>query len=178
MKKVLFRLLLVDLLFLIVLYIIGDKSWLMSGEIGFISASLIILGSISSYRSMVEHRLALEVVPDDGRDTLSKIEDPYELFDEEDEVESDKKTLQEVVKEERQRLKKNRRTFWEATKDSKASFSLLRMVGYLFLVLGFFYLNNNHFLSIGIYLIALFIPSLTIISVLMMENNRTLIDLD
>ena len=178
MKKVLSVLLLVDLLLLIIFYIIGDKSWLMSGQIGFISASLVMLGSINSYRSMVKSRLDLNIVPDDGRDTLSKIEDPYELFDEEDEVESDNKTLQEVVKEERQRLKKNRRTFWEATKDAKTSFSISRLVGYLFLVMGFFYLNNNHFLSIGIYLVALFLPSLIVISVLMMENNRTLIDLD
>ena len=178
MKKVLLALLLVDLLLLVIFYIIGDKSWLMSGEIGFISASMVMFGSINSYRSMVERRLALEMVPDEGRDILSKIEDPYELFDEEDEVTSDKKTLQEVVKEERQRLKKNRRTFWEATKDAKTSFSISRLVGYLFLVMGFFYLNNNHLLSIGIYLVVLFLPSLIVISVLMMENNRTLIDLD
>jgi 23S rRNA maturation mini-RNase III len=101
---------------------------------------------------------------------LDKLEDPYELYDEELKQDDSEKTLVEVVKEERQNLKKSRRSVWQTTKDSKASFSFYRLGSYLILIFGFFYLNNNQLLEIPIYLVSLAIPSIVIVSVLMRKS--------
>jgi hypothetical protein len=97
------------------------------------------------------------------------LEDPYDLYDEN--LENDKeKSLVEVVKEERANLKKNRRTLWQTTKDSKASFSFYRLGAYVLLIFGFFYLNNNKILDIPIYLFSLFIPSIILVILLMRQK--------
>ena len=130
-----------------------------------------MLGSMLSYRSMVKSRLNLEVVPEDNRDTLAKIEDPYDLFEDEVEEKDGEKTLKEVVEEERKKLKKSRRSVWQTTKDAKASFSLYRLGAYLLLIFGFFYLNNNKLLDIFPYLLSLFIPTLVIVGALMRQKT-------
>ena len=119
---------------------------------------------------MVKGRLHVGAIPDDERDTLDKLEDPYDLYDDEVIEQEEEKTLQEVVKEERVNLKKNRRSFWQTTKDSKASFSFYRLGAYLLLIMGFFYLNNNKVLDIPSYLFAMFIPPFVVVIMLMREK--------
>jgi len=166
MKQAIFTLLSIDILALIYCYFLGDRVCLMNIQIGFISSSLVMLGSMLSYQSMVSGRLNAGAVADDGRDTLDKLEDPYDLYDDEFK-EDENKTLQEVVKEERKKLKKSRRTVWQTTKDAKASFSFYRLGAYLLLIVGFFYLNNNKILDIPYYLASMFLPPFVVVVMLM-----------
>lgn len=172
MKKVLFTLLVVDLLLALVLYMLKGQVWLINSQIAFFSSSLIMLASMKSYKNMVSNALAAGAVTDDGRDTLDKLEDPYDLYDEQ-EVIDEEKTLEEVVKEERANLKKGRRSIWQTTKDAKASFSFYRLGSYALLVLGFFYLNGNHILELIPYLFSLAIPLFVVVFTLVNNANES-----
>jgi len=170
MKSAIIALVVIDIFIIILTFLFGEENWLINTQMGFVPSAFVMLGSMLSYKSMVEGRLNVGAIPDDERDTLDKLEDPYELYDDELKKDDSEKTLVEVVKEERQNLKKSRRSVWQTTKDSKASFSFYRLGSYLILIFGFFYLNNNHLLEIPIYLFSLAIPTIVIVSVLMRKS--------
>ena len=170
MRNAINALLIVDIGIILFCYLSGERTWLINSQIGFVTSTLVMFGSILSYRSMVQGRLNVGAIPDDERDTLDKLEDPYDLYDDEKEKNDEDKTLQEVVKEERENLKKNRRSFWQTTKDSKASLSFYRLGAYALLILGFFYLNNNNLLDIPSYLFSLFIPPVIVVIMLMRKK--------
>ena len=173
MKETIVVLVVVDLIIALLLYFFGAEHWLVNSQVAFISSSLIMLGSMQSYKSMVKGRLGAGAIPDDERDTLDKLEDPYDLFDDEEKKEEDEaKTLVEVVKEERANLKKNRRSIVQTTKDAKASFSFYRLGAYAVLVFGFFYLNSNHFLKLIPYLAFLSLPTIIIVIMLMKQSDK------
>jgi hypothetical protein len=170
MRSVIITLVIVDLFIILLTFVFGESHWLINTQMGFIPSSFVMLGSMLSYKSMVQGRLNVGAIPDDERDTLDKLEDPYELYDEVYKKEDSEKTLVEVVKEERQNLKKSRRSVWQTTKDSKASFSFYRLGSYLLLIFAFFYLNNNQLLDIPIYLISLAIPSMVIVAIFLRKT--------
>jgi hypothetical protein len=170
MKKVLLALLLVDFLLAFFIYMWKGQVWLINSQVAFFSSTLIMLASMQSYKNMVSNALNVGAVADDGRDTLDKLEDPYDLYDEQKTIEEEK-TLVDVVKEERENLKKGRRSIWETTKDAKASFSFYRLTAYAFLVLGFFYLNSSQILELMPYLSFLAIPLFVVVFSLL-ENNE------
>lgn len=170
MRNAINALLIVDIGIIIFCYLAGERAWLINTQIGFVTSSLVMFGSILSYKSMVDTRLKAGAIPDDDRDTLDKLEDPYDLYDDEKIKDDEEKTLEEVVKEERENLKKNRRTLLQTTKDSKAAFSFYRLGSYMLLIFGFFYLNNNKILDIPSYLFSLFLPSVIIVIMLMRKK--------
>jgi hypothetical protein len=170
MKRVINALLIVDIGIIIFCFLSGEREWLINSQIAFITSSLVIFASIISYKNMVNSRVdAGLIVADDNRDTIDKLEDPYDLYSENDVVENEK-SMREVVKDERANLKKNRRSIWQVTKDSKAALSFYRLGAYLLLILSFFYLNNNNILDIGSYLFALSLPPVIVVIVLMNEK--------
>lgn len=166
MKKAINALLIVDIGIIIFCLLSGQKTWLINTQIGFMTSTFVMFASIFSYRSMVQGRLKAGIIPDDNRDTIDKLEDSYDLYSEE-QKDNENKTLKEVVKEERENLKKNRRTLWQTTKDSKASLSFYRLGAYALLIMGFFYLNNNHLLDIPSYLFSLIVPPVILVIMLM-----------
>ena len=170
MKSAIIALIIVDLIIISITFLFGEENWLINTQMGFIPSALVMFGSMLSYQSMVKGRLAVGTIPDDKRDTLDKLEDPYELYDDEVKNSNSEKTLVEVVKEEREKLKKSRRSIWQTTKDSKASFSFYRLGSYIILIFGFFYLNSNHLLDIPIYLLSLAIPTIVIVIVLIRKS--------
>ncbi len=173
MKKVLLFLLLVDILLALLVYFLKGELWLLNAQIAFFSSSLIMLASMLSYQGMVKSRLKVGAVVNDGRDTLDKLEDPYDLYDESSSDKTqEEKTLEEVVKEERANLKKSRRSILQITKDARAAFSFYRLGAYLLLVLGFFYLNSNGILILTPYLLFLVVPTVIVIWILAKEESN------
>ncbi len=170
MKSAIIALVVVDLFIIALTFFFGEEHWLINTQMGFIPSAFVMLGSMLSYKSMVQGRLHVGAIPDDERDTLDKLEDPYELYDDMLKQDDKEKTLVEVVKEERQNLKKSRRSIWQTTKDAKASFSFYRLASYLVLIFGFFYLNNNQILEIPIYLFSLSIPTIVIVTVFIRKS--------
>ncbi len=165
-------LLAVDIAVIAVCMIIGERKWLYSSQIGYWSTALIVFASMASYRNMVAKRLEQGAIPhDDDRDTLDKIEDPYDLYSEEEPKESS--DIAAAIKEEKAKLKANRRSVAEVAKDSKASLSPFRLASYGVLIGGFFFLNQNHYLHIPSYIVSLGLPMIVTVAVLLRSAHKS-----
>jgi len=170
--KLLKYLFVVDIGIIFISVIFFDAKVLWNSQIGFLSASLVMLASMSSYRRMVDARVEHGIITmDDSKDVIDKLEDPYDLYSEEI-VEEEEKDLKEVVQEERQKLKANRRSLGQTLKDTKAALSIYRLGAYILLILGFLYLNRQELLSIPTYIITLSIPMLVVVFVLLSEKEN------
>lgn len=124
----------------------------MNLETAFVSSLLIVLGSLYSYRNLVHRRIASGDVPG-GADVVEKIDDPYDLYDEAQTTKDDPdKPVQEIIKEEKAKLKANRSAVNSVRTAAPALVSVYRLVPYGILVLGFVALKNNEMLLLAYYL--------------------------
>jgi len=163
-----------DIVVILLSIIFFDIKMLWNTQIGFISASLVMLASMKSYKRMVDTRVELNIITiDDTRDTIDKLEDEHDLYSEEI-VEDESADIRDAVKDEKSRMKKNRRTIGETIRDTKAALSLNRIGAYIILILGFFYLNRHDYLMAPAYILALTVPMLVVVFVLI--NNKESID--
>jgi len=125
-------------------------------QIAFASSALILLGSMYSYKQLIERRVASQERPDDI-DVVDKIDDPFDLYSEEindgNVLEDEAVDMKALVKEEKKRIKVH--NIKNTAKSAPALFSIFRIVPYFFLVLGFIGLKNNELLSLMPYLIGL-----------------------
>jgi len=113
-------------------YLEDNTVWLYNTQIAFFSVSLIILGSFIGYSNMVKAQIQNGNV---GEDILKKYEDPYNLDDEEDEINED-----ELKKYKNRKLK-----WYEAVLFYfKGGFNFLRIAGYVSLIAGFLWLSKNN----------------------------------
>ena len=139
-------------------------------QIAFLSSFFIIIGSTYAYRTMVNTQVNADIVNEE-RDLLDSIEDPYELYDDEqvNDTPVDQLDLKEIVKQEKKKIKIL--NLKDVKKGSKAGFSPFRLVPYAFLILSFIALKNNNLLNIGIYL-----PSLLIGIIIGYYSTRDIIN--
>jgi len=169
-RKILTALLLVDGLLLIGAALFGGYESILNTQTGFLSATLVMLGSMKSYKRMVDARVENEVITTDiDKDVIDKLEDPHDLYSEEVKEEP-VEDIKAAIKEERARLKQNRRSLFEVLKDTKAALSLYRVGAYAVLALGFLYLNRHGILHIPLYLFSLGLPMLVIVFVLVSDK--------
>ena len=179
--KILKTLAIVDIVIIVIIVIFFDINILWSTQIGFISASLVMLASMKSYRRMVDTRVEHNIVTyDDSKDVIDQLEDPYDLYSEEiideespqghDIENSEQRDLVEVVKEERKK-QKDGRSLTQILKDTKAALSVYRLGAYVVLILGFLYLNRHGLLHIPSYILAISIPMVVMVSVLLKEKE-------
>lgn len=174
-RKILTALLSSEIVLLLIVVIFFNIKIVYSTQIGYITATLVVLASMASYRRMVNARVKHKIITiDETKDTIDKLEDPYDLYSE-DIIENDEeKSLAQTVKEEKKKLKQNRRTVYQTLKDTKAALSIYRLGAYALLILGFLYLNRQELLHIPSYIISLGLPSVILVWVLLneKENNR------
>ena len=164
-------LVIVDVIVILLSIIFFDVKMLWNTQIGFISASLVMFASMKSYKRMVEARVEHNIITiDDSRDTIDHLEDPFDLYSEE--VTEEEEPLGDVIKDEKEKSKKNRRSLSETLRDTKAALSLSRLGAYVVLILGFFYLNRHGLLQVPSYILALSIPMLVVVFVLL-SNKET-----
>jgi hypothetical protein len=163
----------VDLLLLLGSIFFGGKVWAFNTQIAFISATLIMIASVISYRRMVNTRVEHGIVTmDDSKDVIDKLEDPYDLYSEDVTENEEEQDLVEVVKEERKKLKQSRRSLGQTLKDTKAALSIYRLAAYAVLILGFMYLNRQGLLHIPSYLLALSLPPMIIVIMLVTQKEN------
>lgn len=130
--------------------------WLISGKmyanftVALLTSMLIVTGSLYSYRNMITRRVA-DVDPEDNKDVIDIMDDPYDLYEEERAEEI--ADIKEMIKAEKARQKSN--IIQNTTKNASAWVSAYRLIPYAFLVLGFIALENNHALSLLPYLVGL-----------------------
>ncbi|GIT97750.1 hypothetical protein [Sulfurovum sp. TSL1] len=170
-RKIFTVLVTVDILLLFISVIFFDMKVLYNTQIGYITASLVMIASIVSYRRMVSARVKHNIVTmDDTQDVIDKLEDPYDLYSEDEEV--DEKSLAQTIKEEKKKGKENRRTVFQTMKDTKAALSFYRLGAYALLILGFLYLNRHGLLHIPSYILSLGLPFVILVWVLLKEKEN------
>ncbi len=140
-------------------------------QVAYITSTLVMVASIVSYRRMVNARVEHKIITvDDSKDVIDKLEDPYDLYSE-DVVEEEEKDFAQTIKEEKKKLKENRRSVYQTIKDTKAALSVYRLGAYAVLILGFLYLNRQGLLYIPSYILALGIPPVIIVTLLLKEKE-------
>ncbi len=151
------------------LFLFISKNILLNIIIAFVSSSLVVLASFKNYSDMVNKRLALNdtIAEIDDRDLIDKIEDPHNLYDSD---ENKKLDLKEAIKQEKELMKKNRRSLKEVTKDSAKAFSFIRVFAYALFIAGFFYLLDRSILNLKYYLPTLIIPNIIAIIYLLLKE--------
>ena len=171
-RKIITVLVTVDVLLLLVSLIFFDIKVVYNTQIGYITSTLVMVASIVSYRRMVNARVKHNIVTmDDSKDVIDKLEDPYDLYSE-DVVNEEEIDFAQTVKEEKKKLKENRRSVYQTIKDTKAALSIYRLGAYAVLILGFLYLNRQGLLHIPSYIISLGLPSVILVWVLLKEKEN------
>ncbi|MEA1954592.1 MAG: hypothetical protein U9O24_09400 [Campylobacterota bacterium] len=167
-RKIISTLLIVDAVVILISVIFFDIKVLYNTQIGFISATLVMVASMISYRRMVDARVEHNIITiDDSKDVIDKLEDPYDLYSEEVKE-------KEIVDEEKEESKKPKesRSLYQILKDTKAALSAYRLGAYATLILGFLYLNRHGLLHIPSYILALSLPPMAIVIVLIMDKEN------
>lgn len=130
--------------------------WFFSGEVyanftvAMATSMLIVVGSLYSYRNMITRRVA-DVDPEDNKDLIDMMDDPYDLYEEERSEEI--ADIKQMIKEEKARQRAN--IVHNTTQNASAWISAYRLIPYAFLVLGFIALENNQALNLLPYLVGL-----------------------
>ena len=125
-----------------------QELFLLNFEIAFFVAVLIIYASYQGYQKMINHSVENDIHME-VKGPLEKIEDPYDLYDDEDEDSSAELDQKELKK----RMKKD--GLKKMVKTSAGHLSWKRLASYALLVITFIALKNNELLSISGYLIGL-----------------------
>jgi len=133
-----------------------SKYFFINAQVAFLSSMFVIVGASLAYKKMVITKVDVEAYESD-RDLLDTIEDPHGLYEEEsiNEALAEELDLKTIVKEEKAKIK----TFSVKSMKygARGSASVFRIVPYIFLVLGFIALQNNHILDLSVYLPSLLI---------------------
>jgi hypothetical protein len=170
--RLIYWLIAVDIVVAVISLIFFDIKTIYSTQIGFISASLVMLGSMRGYAKMVQSRVDNDIITTDiDKDVISKLEDPHDLYSPSTEETKEIEDISTAIKEEKQRLKANKRTLFETLRDSKAALSLYRLGAYIVLILGFMYLNRHQLLQIPSYVVAITLPSIITASFMLSKRN-------
>ena len=163
------------------IFIFASKSALYSFIVAFSTSAIVVLASFKNYKNMVDKRLLNALGEEfDDRDELDKIEDPYNLYDEIEnndmqENEEDK-SFKDIIKEEKKRLKKQKRPLKQSLADSARAFNYIRLIAYVILVTGFFILLKSKNLNMVFYLATLILPNFIAIVFLMNFNSGKYIE--
>ena len=133
--------------------------------VGFFSSAMILMATALSFSNMVKKSiLNKNITLLDDRDVIDKIDDPYDLYSESD-------TQDLSLTEEKKLHKSQRISFLDSVKNSKASISLYRIFSYGLMVIGFFYLKDNHLFSPISYIMGITLPVLVVVIVLFVKGR-------
>ncbi len=171
-RKIVSALLVADGMLLVASGLFFDETVLLNTQIGFLTSALVMLGSMKSYRRMVEARVENEIITTDiDKDVIDRLEDPHDLYSEEIKEEP-VEDIRSAIKEEKARLKANRRSLFEVLRDTKAALSLYRIGAYILLILGFMYLNRHGVLHLPPYLLSLGLPPFLIAWMMLRDSSK------
>ena len=132
-----------------------DFTLFINAQTAILSSFLIILATNYTHKKIVRQRVQSGLYAEQ-KDPLEAIEDPHELWDDEiNEAPIDELDIKQIIKEEKSKQKILSASTLK--QGAKGSFSLFRLGGYVFLILGFIALKNNNLLSISYYLPSLLI---------------------
>jgi len=129
----------------------GNTSWLLNTQIAFFSSLMVTVGSYLGYKKNIQNRAQDHVNDDDNYDEVDKMDDKYDLYSPEvPTTEVNENPTKEEIKEAMKPIKQNHFANFKSGFSGMAS--LYRLAGYVGLIIGFFYLNNNGYLHIYSYI--------------------------
>lgn len=147
--------------FAVILFCIisNNTIWLYNTQIAFISSLFISIATFLSYKRNVEKRLQNAIADVDAindRDVIDEIDDPYDLYSEDninEEKELSAQEIKTIIQEEKLKVKRN--SFKNTIFSAPGFVSVSRISGYATLIIGFFYLNNHSLFEPISYLLGL-----------------------
>ena len=152
----------------------GQNDWLINSQIAFFSSLMVTVGSYLGYQKNVQNRVENHVNEDDTYDEVDKMDDKYDLYSPEIPQEDiNENPTKEEIKEAMKPVKQNHFANFKSGFAGMAS--LYRIFGYVGLVIGFFYLNNNGYLHIYSYVLGFLIVPISslLISVALKKEYNT-----
>ena len=160
----------VDLCLIVFSTIFYDLIWFLNSQVAFVGSLSVTIASFLSYKKNIQNRLSnldtSQSMTTEDRDKIDEIDDPYDLYSDYEEIPEEELTpekIKEIIDEEKKNVKKN--SFKNTIFSAGGFVSLYRIVGYAFLIFGFFALNNNKlFLPIP-FLVGLGIVPLSVLAV-------------
>jgi len=152
----------VDLIIVIVLISLDKTLWLLNIQVAFISSLIITFATFYSYKQNVLKGIPKEQERfNDDPDIIDKLDDPYDLYSSQiDETIYENPTKEQIL-EAKKPIKQN---YIKNLKSSILSYtSFYRIGGYIVLIIGFFYLNNNNLFQAWSYLVGFLIMPLSML---------------
>lgn len=142
----------VDIGIVVFCYLEDNLKWLYNTQLAFFSTSLIILGAYIGFSNSVKRQLENGNV---GEDILKKYDDKFDLYEEDDNI--DEENLK--------KLKPKKLRWYEAMFFSfKGGFNFIRILGYVFLIVSFIYLNKQGVFDIYSFLFGIsIVPAVSLI---------------
>jgi len=153
-------LILIDLIVIVFCVVLGELLWLLNTQIAFISSLVVTYASYFAYKKNILSRVENHVNEDDDYDEIDKMDDKFDLYSpdtpkEELKEELTKEQIKEEIEKSKKTLKKNNIRNFIGGLSGMAS--IYRILGYIVLVIGFFFLNNNGYLHIFSYILGFLI---------------------
>jgi hypothetical protein len=150
--------------------------WLLNTQIAFVSVMNIVIGSFLGYHKNIMKQV--DSFDKDSQtsldnDAIDKIEDPHDLYSKDGvakEKEISAEEFKKIVDEERVKQKGNK--FQNTIKSATGFASLYRILGYVLLITGFFYLNNNGNFEPMAYIVGVSIIPISILVVSFIKNDK------
>jgi len=158
----------------------NNMVWLINTQVAFVSSMAITIGSYLGYKNNIKKRLANTDIDalNNTPDSIDNIDDQFDLYSEEyiqndtEQKELSAQEIKEVLAKEKQNLKNQKNTIKNTTATFTAITSFYRIFGYVLLIIGFFYLNNNNLLSPIAYMVGfLIVPIAVVVSKLIIKEN-------
>ncbi len=150
----------IDVGIVVFCYLEDNFIWLYNTQVAFFATTLIVLGSFIGYSNMVKAQIQNGNV---GEDILKKYEDPYNLDDEEDEIDTEKL----------EKYKKKKLKWYQALLFSfKGGFNLIRILGYIALIGGFLWLKSQNMIDTLSFLFGVsIVPAVSLISIWILKKS-------
>ncbi len=163
----------VDLIVVLFCLLSGHTDWLVNTQIAFISSLLVTIGSYLGYKSNVQKRVGDYTLNSEQSDydEVDQMDDKYDLYSPDTITTTVSEPTTQEIKEAMKPIKQNH------MKNLKSGFSgmssFYRLIGYVFLILGFFYLNNNNLLHVYSYVFGfIIVPVSSLIFSLNLKYNK------
>ena len=164
--------LIIDLGVVLFCFLSGRMDWLLNTQVAFFSSLMVTLGSYLGYKKNIENRAESQSSYDDGYDELDQMDDQFDLYS--PDVPQDE--IKEEIKKSKKAIKKNNLKNFAGGMGGMAS--LYRIAGYIGLVIGFFYLNNNGYLHVFSYIAGfIIVPVSALVLQFMLKKEETNLDL-
>ena len=144
----------------------NNMVWLLNTQVAFVGSLSVTLGSFLGYRNLIKKQIEAGNQGDDS--LLEKLNDRFELYDDEDESEKETSIKDDVQEEKKEKIS----LLTLLRMSSSGVVSVFRIVGYGVLVGSFFVLKNHQlFVAIPFFFGLSIVPVLAIVMMIRLKKN-------